>query len=141
MSGRFCDIAQATCRWLAGMLGRALEVVFAPIGFTWQICIALVPGMAAREVAVRAVPGADAGEQARDGGLRGIGKTYGTLDGANQVMKAARSGKFSAAQLVKLSFDIGLALDGPSDFTSASGGGGTVVNNKQSLINCACCVT
>ena len=40
---------------LAGMLGRALEVVFSPIGFTWQICIALVPGMAAREVAVAAL--------------------------------------------------------------------------------------
>jgi ferrous iron transport protein B len=40
---------------IAGMLGRALEVVFAPIGFGWQICIALVPGMAAREVAVGAL--------------------------------------------------------------------------------------
>ncbi len=40
---------------LAGMLGRALEVIFAPIGFGWQICIALVPGMAAREVAVGAL--------------------------------------------------------------------------------------
>ena len=39
----------------AGMLGKALEVVFAPIGFNWQICIALVPGMAAREVAVGAL--------------------------------------------------------------------------------------
>ncbi|MBH1987255.1 MAG: ferrous iron transporter B [Burkholderiales bacterium] len=37
---------------LAGLIGRALEGVFAPIGFNWQICIALVPGMAAREVAV-----------------------------------------------------------------------------------------
>lgn len=37
---------------LAGMLGRALAVVFEPVGFTWQICIALVPGLAAREVAV-----------------------------------------------------------------------------------------
>jgi ferrous iron transport protein B len=36
----------------AGMLGRALQVVFAPIGFNWQISIALVPGLAAREVAV-----------------------------------------------------------------------------------------
>jgi ferrous iron transport protein B len=26
--------------------------VFAPIGFSWQICIALIPGLAAREVAV-----------------------------------------------------------------------------------------
>jgi ferrous iron transport protein B len=40
---------------LAGMAGRALEVVFAPIGFNWQICIALVPGLAAREVAVSAL--------------------------------------------------------------------------------------
>ncbi|TSP10552.1 ferrous iron transport protein B [Cupriavidus campinensis] len=39
----------------AGMLGRALEHVFAPIGFNWQICIALVPGLAAREVAVGAL--------------------------------------------------------------------------------------
>jgi ferrous iron transport protein B len=40
---------------IAGMIGRALEFVFAPIGFNWQICIALVPGMAAREVAVGAL--------------------------------------------------------------------------------------
>ncbi|MEW6706903.1 MAG: ferrous iron transporter B [Pseudomonadota bacterium] len=40
---------------LAGMLGRALEVVFAPIGFNWQISIALIPGLAAREVAVGAL--------------------------------------------------------------------------------------
>ncbi|ACV33771.1 ferrous iron transporter B [Accumulibacter sp.] len=39
----------------AGMLGQALEVIFAPIGFNWQISIALVPGMAAREVAVGAL--------------------------------------------------------------------------------------
>jgi ferrous iron transport protein B len=37
---------------LAGQLGRALAVVFEPIGFNWQISIALVPGLAAREVAV-----------------------------------------------------------------------------------------
>jgi ferrous iron transport protein B len=40
---------------VAGMIGRALEVVLAPIGFNWQIAIALVPGMAAREVAVGAL--------------------------------------------------------------------------------------
>jgi ferrous iron transport protein B len=39
----------------AGMLGHTLEVVFAPIGFNWQISLALVPGMAAREVAVGAL--------------------------------------------------------------------------------------
>ena len=37
---------------LAGTLGKALAVVFEPIGFNWQISIALVPGLAAREVAV-----------------------------------------------------------------------------------------
>ena len=40
---------------IAGQLGRMLEVIFAPIGFNWQICIALVPGLAAREVAVAAL--------------------------------------------------------------------------------------
>jgi len=40
---------------LAGMLGRALEPVLAPIGFNWQISIALIPGLAAREVAVSAL--------------------------------------------------------------------------------------
>ncbi len=39
----------------AGMIGRGLEVIFAPIGFHWPICIALVPGLAAREVAVGAL--------------------------------------------------------------------------------------
>jgi ferrous iron transport protein B len=34
------------------MAGKALAVLFAPVGFNWQICIALVPGLAAREVMV-----------------------------------------------------------------------------------------
>jgi ferrous iron transport protein B len=40
---------------LAGQWGRALEVVLAPLGFNWQIAVALVPGMAAREVVVSAL--------------------------------------------------------------------------------------
>jgi ferrous iron transport protein B len=40
---------------IAGMLGHGLEYIFAPIGFNWQISIALVPGLAAREVAVSAL--------------------------------------------------------------------------------------
>ncbi|RZA35836.1 MAG: ferrous iron transport protein B [Lysobacteraceae bacterium] len=36
----------------AGRIGHAMTEIFAPIGFNWQICIALIPGMAAREVAV-----------------------------------------------------------------------------------------
>ncbi len=39
----------------AGMIGHALEPLFAPIGFNWQMVIALIPGMAAREVAVAAL--------------------------------------------------------------------------------------
>ena len=40
---------------IAGHLGAGLAVLFAPIGFNWQISIALVPGLAAREVAVGAL--------------------------------------------------------------------------------------
>ena len=39
----------------AGIIGRGLEPLLAPIGFNWQIAIALVPGLAAREVAVAAL--------------------------------------------------------------------------------------
>jgi ferrous iron transport protein B len=39
----------------AGTLGRGLAYVFEPIGFNWQISLALVPGMAAREIAVSAL--------------------------------------------------------------------------------------
>ena len=37
---------------LAGRIGHLLQYIFSPLGFNWQICIALVPGLAAREVAV-----------------------------------------------------------------------------------------
>jgi ferrous iron transport protein B len=40
---------------IAGKIGDGLAVVFAPIGFNREIAIALVPGMAAREVAVSAL--------------------------------------------------------------------------------------
>jgi ferrous iron transport protein B len=40
---------------IAGIIGRGLEVIFAPLGFNWQISVALVPGLAAREVAVSAL--------------------------------------------------------------------------------------
>ena len=39
----------------AGTIGRAIAPVFAPIGFNWQMTVALIPGMAAREVAVAAL--------------------------------------------------------------------------------------
>ncbi|WMR96832.1 ferrous iron transporter B [Mergibacter septicus] len=36
----------------AGMLGNLIQPIFAPIGFTWEMCIAMIPGLAAREVVV-----------------------------------------------------------------------------------------
>jgi ferrous iron transport protein B len=39
----------------AGMIGHALQPLMAPIGFNWQMSVALIPGMAAREVAVGAL--------------------------------------------------------------------------------------
>lgn len=39
----------------AGQLGRLFQPLFAPLGFTWEMCIALIPGMAAREVVVAAL--------------------------------------------------------------------------------------
>jgi ferrous iron transport protein B len=52
---------------LAGRLGHLLAPLLAPIGFNWQMTVALIPGFAAREVAVAALgtvyalgdPGAD----------------------------------------------------------------------------------
>jgi ferrous iron transport protein B len=40
---------------LASWLGHLLQPLLAPIGFNWQISVALIPGMAAREVAVAAL--------------------------------------------------------------------------------------
>src|SRR6202140_3383942 len=40
---------------LAAVIGKALEPLLAPLGFNWQIAVALIPGMAAREVAVAAL--------------------------------------------------------------------------------------
>ena len=54
----------------AGIVGHAMQPLFAPIGFNWQICVALIPGLTAREVAVSSlatvysVSAADEGEAA-----------------------------------------------------------------------------
>jgi ferrous iron transport protein B len=39
----------------AGIIGHALEPLLRPIGFSWQMSVALIPGLAAREVAVGAL--------------------------------------------------------------------------------------
>ncbi|HEY6529031.1 MAG TPA: ferrous iron transporter B [Cellvibrionaceae bacterium] len=36
----------------AGVIGQFIQPIFAPLGFNWQMCIALIPAMAAREIAV-----------------------------------------------------------------------------------------
>jgi ferrous iron transport protein B len=50
----------------AARIGHAIEPVMAPIGFNWQISVALIPGMAAREVAVAALGTVYAIESAED---------------------------------------------------------------------------
>ncbi len=40
---------------IAAWFGHLLQPLLAPIGFNWQISVALIPGMAAREVAVAAL--------------------------------------------------------------------------------------
>jgi ferrous iron transport protein B len=40
---------------IAAWIGHHLEPLLAPVGFNWQIAVALIPGMAAREVAVAAL--------------------------------------------------------------------------------------
>ncbi len=54
---------------IAGKLGHLIEPIFAPLGFDWQTCIAMIPGLAAREVVVAglgtvyAVSGATDGDE------------------------------------------------------------------------------
>jgi len=71
----------------AGMLGHAIQPLFAPIGFGWEICIALIPGLAAREVAV----GALGTVYALQGGEEQIASQLGTLIGAQWSLATALS--------------------------------------------------
>jgi ferrous iron transport protein B len=58
---------------LAGRLGALIAPALEPIGFNWQIAIALVPGMAAREVAVGALGTVYALSEAGDGVADALG--------------------------------------------------------------------
>jgi len=60
---------------LAGRIGHLLHYIFAPIGFNWQICVALVPGLAAREVAVASLGTV----YAMSGGEDAVASQLGTL--------------------------------------------------------------
>src|ERR1700692_3128289 len=53
---------------MAAMIGKVLEPLFAPLGFNWQIVVALIPGMAAREVAVAALGTVYAIESGKEAG-------------------------------------------------------------------------
>jgi len=57
----------------AGYIGRWMTYVFAPIGFNWQICIALIPGLAAREVAVSSLATVYALSTANDDAAAALG--------------------------------------------------------------------
>ncbi|HRO33435.1 MAG TPA: ferrous iron transporter B [Brevundimonas sp.] len=59
----------------AGMMGQTLEPIFAPIGFNWQMVIALIPGMAAREVAVAALGSVYAIADAEGAGVTALAST------------------------------------------------------------------
>ena len=72
---------------LAATIGRWIEPILAPVGFNWQISVALIPGMAAREVAVAA-----------------LGTVYaieGGKEAAEQIGKAL-AGKWSLATALAL---------------------------------------
>ncbi len=71
----------------AGRIGHFMQPLFAPIGFNWQICIALVPGMAAREVAVSSL----ATVSAISGGNELAAHQLGTIIGAQWSLATALS--------------------------------------------------
>jgi ferrous iron transport protein B len=56
---------------IAGQIGHTIAPVLEPIGFNWQIAIALIPGLAAREVAVAALGTVYAVSAPDDAALRG----------------------------------------------------------------------
>jgi ferrous iron transport protein B len=70
---------------LAAMIGSALQSITAPLGFNWQINVALIPGMAAREVAVGA-----------------LGTIYAIDGGAAEKIGQAIAGQWSLATALAL---------------------------------------
>ncbi len=72
----------------AAQIGHVMEPVLAPLGFNWQINVALLPGMAAREVAVAS-----------------LGTVYaisGSGSGATAQLGQALAGKWSLATALSL---------------------------------------
>ncbi len=73
----------------AGRIGHAMTALFAPIGFNWQICIALIPGLAAREVVVSSLATVYALSAAND-------------DAAAQALSPIIQGQWSLATALSL---------------------------------------
>ena len=73
----------------AGRIGHAMTAVFAPIGLNWQICIALIPGLAAREVVVSSLATVYALSAAND-------------DAAAQALSPIIQGQWSLATALSL---------------------------------------
>ncbi len=72
----------------AGIIGHALQPLLAPIGFNWQIAIALIPGLAAREVAV--------------GALATVYAVAGQGDAAREALGSTIAGEWSLATALAL---------------------------------------
>ena len=72
---------------LAATIGHAIEPITQPVGFNWQINVALIPGMAAREVAVGAL-----------GTIYAIGAGEGAVDKIGQAI----AGQWSLATALAL---------------------------------------
>ncbi|MBI3516249.1 MAG: ferrous iron transporter B [Proteobacteria bacterium] len=64
---------------IAGTVGHAIAPVLEPVGFNWQIAIALIPGLAAREVAVAA-----------------LGTVYAISAGGDEAMRSTLAGTLAA---------------------------------------------
>ncbi|HEY0179268.1 MAG TPA: ferrous iron transporter B [Dokdonella sp.] len=74
---------------LAGMIGHWMTYVFAPVGFNWQICVALIPGLAAREVAVSSL--ATVYAMSASGGEDAVAAQLGTAIAAQWPLATALS--------------------------------------------------
>ncbi|WP_423822799.1 ferrous iron transporter B [Salinisphaera sp. SPP-AMP-43] len=72
---------------IVGLIGHYLHYVLAPLGFNWQISVALVPGMAAREVAVSALGTV----YAMSGNPAGVSDQLGSLIGQQWPLATALS--------------------------------------------------
>ncbi|ALM85640.1 ferrous iron transporter B [Bordetella sp. N] len=70
---------------LAGIIGQWIQPLFAPLGFNWQITLALIPAFAARESAVAT-----------------LGTVYSVAEGQDAALGSMLAGNFSTATALAL---------------------------------------